>query len=265
MENHKLSKKDLLSMLAWTLHYEGWYKESIEGKFGLKEDGADHGRFRKSKNKDLDKNFIASLKFDKDGNSVLKDKHGNPYYKMENGEFYVDSAIKGFDFLPPSWKQENVESAELLLQQIQHCIQNKLDMGKFSKSIANIIHKNWVARQIANQSNGQLTTEQALILGTLNENDLKNDEISQKNSDLCVYLGKDNLKNIWGYENFVSFDLLTEEEKIKDYNQLLYALKVVSETNNVLSLKAKKTGYSLEEQYKKISESINDQNKEQKE
>ena len=95
------NEEQLINHLAWVLHYESWYKESIEGKFGLNSDGtgSDHGRFRKSKDKTLDEEFIKSIQFDENGYSLLKDEHGNPYYKMENGEFYVDSAIKGFDFL----------------------------------------------------------------------------------------------------------------------------------------------------------------------
>ena len=40
-----LKSKELINNLAWVLHYESWYKNTIEGKFGLNEDGtgSDHG------------------------------------------------------------------------------------------------------------------------------------------------------------------------------------------------------------------------------
>ncbi len=254
----KLGEKGLKSLLAETLHYESWYKESIEGKYGLATDGADHGRFRPSKNIELDKHFIDTIKFDKNGYSLKRDAYGHPYYKMENGVFYVDSAIKGFDFLPPSWQEKNLKAADVILRHIEHCIRSEHDMGKYADFMAELIHKHWVSRQVANESGGDLTPATAFFLGTLTADEAMGKEIADEtqHSDLYVYFGKDRLEKIWGYQNFAPFDALSYEEKIKDYNQLLYGLKLVSEQDCYLSDLAKEYDYSLSEQLKNVQKAI---------
>lgn len=259
MKNKILSKQELIEELAWTLHYESWYKESIEGKFGLNSDGtgSDHGRFRKSKDNGLDKEFIESLEFDENGESILKDEHGNPYYKMIDGEFYVDSAIKGFDFLPPSWKKENIEAAKEVLFIIEHCIKDNLRMDDFLIEISAIIHKAWVARQIVGTTG--MDYDLARFLGTITVEEVKGIEShSFEHSELFKRLGAETLKNIWGYENFVDFEHLPYEEQIKDINQILYGLKLLNSVPNEISDSATEKGYSLKEQQENVENAIED-------
>ena len=244
-----LNEEQLVNHLAWVLHYESWYKESIEGKFGLNSDGtgSDHGRFRKSKDKTLDEEFIKSIQFDENGYSLLKDEHGNPYYKMENGEFYVDSAIKGFDFLPPSWKKENIDASKKIVSIIKTCIDKKHDMGYFLETIGKIIHNAWVARQVA--SIAGISESQAGILGRLTKEEAVGMEPSgQKHSMLYDYLGGEAIRKIWGVENFVEFEDLTLDEQLKDINQIIYALKMLNKIPNYLFREAQSKGYLLNEQ-----------------
>ena len=141
----------------------------------------------------------------------MKDKHGNSYYKIENGVFYVDSAIKGFDFLPPSWKRENIKAAMTVLNQICTCIANNYDMGKMFESIGENIHNEWVARQVADIT-GQ-AIEKAKTLGTLTKDELEGKEdTTQKHTRLYNAIGKDKLNEIWGVENFVGFKELPFNE-----------------------------------------------------
>ena len=76
-----ISKEELLNKIAFAFHYEGWYKDTIEGKFGLKTDGADHGRFRASKNATLDQKFFASKEFNDDGIVWKQTKMETPFTK----------------------------------------------------------------------------------------------------------------------------------------------------------------------------------------
>ena len=123
-----LAEDRLLQEVAYAFHYEGWYKDSIEGKFGLQKDEngnvivPDHGRFRPSKNPEMDKEFFESIEFGEDGFSTVTDDFGNPLYKKEGDKYFVDSAIKGWDFLPPSWKEDNIKAAQTVLKNLQHCL-----------------------------------------------------------------------------------------------------------------------------------------------
>lgn len=257
MDNKFLTKQQIINELAWVLHYQCWYKETIEGKFGLNPDGTgfDHGRFRKSKNNSLDENFIKTLKFDKNGDSLLKDANGSPYYKIIDNEFYVDSAIKGFDFLPPSWKKENVEAAKLIIKHIENCIDSKIEIDRYLIPISENIHRAWVARQISSETGedynliyflGTMTVEE--VNGVLSK--------SSKHSEIFKYLGKEKLCKIWGKENFVDFEHLAHEEQIKDINQVFYGLRLLNDIPNEISDRAKKGGYSLERQQEKVEEFI---------
>lgn len=257
MKNKILSKQELIEELAWTLHYESWYKESIEGKFGLNSDGtgSDHGRFRKSKDNELDKEFIESLEFDKNGESILKDEHGNPYYKMIDGEFYVDSAIKGFDFLPPSWKKENIEAAKVIIANIEHCIKHNLNIGKNFLLISYVIHREWVARQIAGATG--IDFDLAFLWGEMTVEEVKGIENHyMRHSEIFKQLGGEILRNIWGYENFVDFEHLPYEEQIKDINQILYGLKLLNSIPNEISNSATEKGYSLKEQQNNVENAV---------
>ena len=231
-----LESEELLNRVGYALHYNGWYKDSIEGKFGLKETGADHGRFRDSKNAKLDAEFFANIEFDENGMSVATDEHGNPYYKKvvkENGEvaYQVDSAIKGWDFLPPSWKQENLEAAKVVRLLLTRCYNMRKSISKQLGTISNIIHCEWVARQLSGKFG--VTSYNAFYLGTLNKDDLayiKNPNAPKptEESELLKYFGREKLSGIWGIENFVGFNELPFEEQVKDTRQVLYTLKVVN-------------------------------------
>lgn len=237
-----ISKEELLNKIAFAFHYEGWYKDTIEGKFGLKTDGADHGRFRASKNATLDQKFFASKEFNDDGYSLETDKNGNPLYKREqvNGGFkyLVDSAIKGWNFLPPSWKQENLSAAEIVLNHLERCEQNNLSISRFLPAISILIHNWWVARQIAGEFG--IDPEVAFLNGTLSNDDIKyikgqskeNKEPSTLLNNLLQITTKEKLNSIWGIENFVSYPELPFEEQIKDTRQVQYAINAVNKATN---------------------------------
>lgn len=242
-ENKSISEEELLNRIAFAFHYEGWYKDTIEGKFGLGTDGADHGRFRASKNAKLDQNFFASKKFNDDGLSIETDKHGNPLYKKEigqdgNAKYYVDSAIKGWNFLPPSWKQENLEAAKVVLKHLERCEQNNLSISRFLPAISILIHNWWVARQIAGEFG--IDPEVAFLNGTLSNDDIKyikgqskeNKEPSTLLNNLLQITTKEKLNSIWGIENFVSYPELPFEEQIKDTRQVQYAINAVNKATN---------------------------------
>ena len=232
-----LQSEELLNRVAFALHYNGWYKDSIEGKFGLKETGADHGRFRNSKNPKLDAEFFSQIQFDENGMSLATDEHGNPYYKRvvkENGEvvYQVDSAIKGWDFLPPSWKQENLEAAKVVIQNLSFCYNTECSAAQYLDQISNIIHERWVARQLAGELG--IAQDKALALRTLNKDELPyiKDENSSEpttKSKLLKNVGRERLSAIWGIENFVSYEELPFEEQLKDSRQVIYAIRVINE------------------------------------
>lgn len=231
-----LSSDELANRVGFALHYNGWYKDSIEGKFGLKETGADHGRFRNSKNAKLDEEFFANIEFDENGMSVATDEHGNPYYKKVvkgNGEvaYQVDSAIKGWDFLPPSWKQENLEAAKAAISLVRFGWTRDLKMPGWLDFFAVVIHKAWVARQLEGEF--KIPYLDAHKLGTLNKDELAyikdpNAPKPTEESELLKYFGREKLSGIWGIENFVGFNELPFEEQVKDTRQILYTLKVVN-------------------------------------
>lgn len=91
----------------------------------------------------LTKNFCFK-EFNDDGYSLETDKNGNPLYKREqvNGGFkyLVDSAIKGWNFLPPSWKQENLSAAEIVLNHLEHCENEGMSISRYLPAISVIIH-----------------------------------------------------------------------------------------------------------------------------
>ena len=225
--------EELLNAVAYRMHYDGWYKNSIEGKFGLETDGYDHGRFRPSKDASMDKEFFAGKEFDENGYSKETDEHGSPYYKREEKDgkvvYYVDSAIKGWDFLPPSWKYENIKGAEVVLKQIRNS--GTLNLKYFITEISNNIHKKWVARQLASEFGGD--ANEAHRYGRLTKEDvafLKGEtEVNKNPSMLFNKLGKEKLAGIWGFENFVEFKDLPFEEQIKDTNLIVTGLEVLSE------------------------------------
>lgn len=286
-----MNKQELINNLAGVLHYECWYKENIEGKFGLEADGADHGRFRPSKNMELDCDFIKDFSFKEDGFSFWETEQGFPYYKMENNMFFVDSALlsENFNHLPPSWKEENIKAAELLVRHIEHCFNSQIDINRFIEVISEDIHNKWVARQNVNlfdNPDRELAEGAAFLTGTLNSHDInvingkesvgehselfkqymrniakedlekanKEYEINKVEPKLLNFeelekLAAEKLKNIWGFENFVSFKNLPFEEQIKDTNQILYALKYFKD-NNIGNKKW------IEEQYNKVVEKV---------
>ncbi len=242
IKNGSISKEELINKIAFAFHYEGWYKDTIEGKFGLKTDGADHGRFKASKNATLDQEFFAAKEFNDDGYSLETDKNGNPLYKREqvNGGFkyYVDSAIKGWNFLPPSWKQENSSAAEIVLNHLEHCENEGMSISRYLPAISVIIHKWWVARQIAGEFG--IDTTEARLLGTLSNDDvkyIKGEAAKPKKPSMLLknllnVTTKERLNEIWGIENFVSYDELPFEEQIKDTNQVKYALNAINKATN---------------------------------
>jgi len=245
--------KKLISNVAWSLHYNSWYKESIEGKFA-DENGVDHGRFRKSKNVELDKEFVSGLKFDENGFSELKTPEGYPYYKMEDGTFYVDSALKGWDFLPPSWKKENEDAAEYVLGELETVIYTGENIREHISMISKRIHNQWVARQVANELG--ITSKEVLKLGRLSKNEVDGfAEGESKLWNLFKNAGK-NVTDIWGYQNFGDFETLPYEEKIKDSNQIKYALECIINTDNLLKNGAELKQYPLERQYRDVVEKL---------
>ena len=266
-----LKSEELLNRIGYALHYEGWYKDSIEGKFGLDKEtgvGSDHGRFRGSKNADLDARFFSQIEFDENGMSVVTDEHGNPYYKRvvnENGEvaYQVDSAIKGWDFLPPSWKQENLAAAELVIAIATYSWNKEISISADLDYLGKGIHNAWVARQVEGELG--IPYKEALKLGTLNKYDLayiKDSTLfSEKEaSALWREVGRDKLSKIWGIENFVGFEELPFEEQVKDTRQVLYALRVINEMTN------DQIGYFVEQEQlvgDKIAQKVfeNEQNK----
>ncbi len=228
-----------LNHLAYTLHMETWYKGTIEGKFGLDKDGADHGRFRASKNAAMDKEFFEKVEFSEDGYSLETEEHGFPLYKREVGEdgkvkYFVDSAILGWKFLPPSWKDDNLQAAKTLVGLMQHCKNDELNIGSYIQVVGSLIHKRWVARQVHGMD-GSYTAQEAIILGRLSKEELdwiqdKGPEPVGETSGLYEHFGKDALKNVWGIENFVEFENLTKEEQIKDVMQMKYAVDLAAKT-----------------------------------
>lgn len=246
IESGAISEESLLNHIAYSFHYEGWYKDTIEGKFGLQTDGADHGRFRASKNASLDKEFFENIQFNEEGYSVNTDKNENPLYKREISEdgktkYFVDSAIKGWDFLPPSWKQENLEAAKIVLNHLENCENSNLSVSRYLPAISTSIHKWWVARQIAGEFG--IDTDVAYMNGTLSNDDVKyiKGEVGGMKDptmllkNLLNITTKERLNNIWGIENFVSYVELPFEEQIKDTRQVEYAIKAINKaTNNQL-------------------------------
>lgn len=235
--NINFTNEDLVNKVAYALHYHGWYKDTIEGKFGLETDGADHGRFRASKNAQLDEDFFSKILFNDEGYSLNTDEHNNPLYKKEDGKYYVDSAIKGWDFLPPSWKQENLEAAKVVIYKIdvfytstRENFLNPPSITTCLKGIGQYIHNEWVARQIAGEFG--IDKDDAILLGTLTTDDLKyikGETQEVKNpSRLLQKFGKEKLAGIWGIENFVAFKDLPFEEQLKDIRQVEYGLKTIN-------------------------------------
>lgn len=240
IKNGAFTKEEILNKIAYAFHYEGWYKDTIEGKFGLNTDGADHGRFRASKNAELDKAFFGKIQFNEEGFSIETDNHGNPLYKREISEdgkakYFVDSAIKGWDFLPPSWKQENFEAAKVVLTHLKRCENMNFPVSRFFNVISISIHNWWVARQLAGEFG--IDTEVAFLNGTLSNDDIKyikgdTTEIKEPSTllkNLLKITTKEKLNNIWGIENFVSYSELPFEEQIKDTRQIEYAIKAINQ------------------------------------
>lgn len=298
--------EELLNKVAFALHYNGWYKDTIEGKYGLNTDGADHGRFRPSKNAELDAEFFASLNFNEEGYSLVTDKHGNPLYKREIAEdgsvkYFVDSAIKGWTFLPPSWQEENLQAAQTVLSIISSRAKGydtSFVIFDNLKSMGGGIHTEWVKRQLESifglsdsywetlnnadlqyikgeisqldgktQQHSHLfnkfqffvelyyeiahlspeerthyTAKNTFFPGTqipfvFDEKFFKTygkffDSVSkqldaQPEPRNMEAVTKELFKNVWGIENFVSYNELPFEEQLKDIRQVSYALKVI--------------------------------------
>ena len=244
----------LIDTLAYTLHCSCWYNNSIEGRL-VRKDGINHGRFRPSKNLKLDRDFINSIKFESNGNSVLKTTEGYPYYRMVNGTFMVDTALNGFDFLPPSWKEESYKTAEVVLYNIEVCINNNLSISKYINVISAEIHNRWIARQVSSALN--ISEEEAYKAGTLTKEEIMNAECGKSQLiQLFNSAGKE-IKNVYGWNNFLEFKELPFEEKMKDTYQILYALDLLVTETNILAKRARDNNYDLHKEYKETKRQIN--------
>ena len=152
-------------------------------------------------------------------------------------------------------EQSLQDKAKIILKQIEHCINDRLDMREFINTIGYIIQKNFVAINAA--SHNRLLSEAELIIkGTLTKEEAQGKNLpDEKHSDLFKYLGQEGVKKI-GALNLLAYKDLPLENQRDILLMLHRALNVVNDTNNELKDKAEQSGYSLQMQVEGVFDEL---------
>ena len=152
-------------------------------------------------------------------------------------------------------EQSLQDKAKIILKQIEHCINDRLDMREFINTIGYIIQKNFVAINAA--SHNRLLSEVELITkGTLTKDEAQGKNLpDEKHSDLFKYLGQEGVKKI-GALNLLAYKDLPLENQRDILLMLHRALNVVNDTNNELKDKAEQSGYSLQMQVEGVFDEL---------
>ena len=146
------------------------------------------------------------------------------------------------------------EKAKVILRNIEFCIDNKHDMQNHSQVIGTDIQNWFVAINVA--SNSLVSPDVAFMSGTLTKEEAQGKTLpDNKHSDLYLCLGKECINKI-GAEKLLSYDDLSLESQYGILANLRRAVQLVASTENELSTKAEKTGYSLNDQIKGLDSEL---------